>query len=204
MSTRVAALAVMLATSTGHAAPLMDPAPAQVALDAGDANLETPPGRRGMVFSASIGGGLTVGFGIADSVGRGGSASFRLGRVASPKLVIDVELDIVASLHRQALNGPAATNSDTNALIGAQYYVGPSLWLRFAGGVGVYQARDVVLGTGQPGERQLIGPAALAALGIELARWRWAVLSIEVSASAMVSHEGVLVANGLGLGIAFD
>jgi hypothetical protein len=202
VSTWAAVLAVVLATSVGHAAP--GDSPAQVVLDASDANLEAQPGRSGTVFSLAFGGGLMVGFGIPDSVGRGGAASFRLGRVASQRLVVDVELDVIAALHRQATNSDAATNSDSNVLVGAQYYVNPSLWLRFAGGVGVYQARQVVLGNGTPGERTLIGPAALAALGIELARYKWAVLGVEVSTSATVNPEGVLVANGLDLNLAFD
>jgi hypothetical protein len=205
---RAAALAVMLATSAGHAAPVTDepvaPTPSQAAIEAGDANLEAPAGRSGIVSSVSFGGGLMVGFGIPDSVGRGGQASFRIGRVASPRTVIDLELDIVASLHRQATNSAAATNTDSNLLIGAQYYVNPSLWVRGAGGLGVYDARQVVLGNGTPGERTLVGPAVLGALGIELLRFKWAVLGVEVSASAMVSHDGVLIANGLDLGLAFD
>jgi hypothetical protein len=202
------ALAVTFATSTGRAAPSPAPIPAEaaaeVAIEAGDANLEPTRARSGVVLTAAIGGGLMVGFGIEDSVGRGGSASFRIGHVATSRIVLDVELDLVASLHRQAVTSDAATNSDTNLLVGAQYYANPSLWLRFAGGVGVYSARDVVLGTGAPGERTLVGPAALAALGIELARYKWAVLGIEASVLAMVNHEGVLVANGLDLSVAFD
>lgn len=210
MSARAAALAVMLATSSGHAAPVAAPAdggvptPAEAAIAAGDANLEAPGGRSGIVFSAAFGAGLMVGFGINDSVGRGGAVSFRLGHVATPHTVVDLELDVVAALHRQAVNSAAATNSDTNLLVGAQYYANPSFWVRFAGGLGVYQARDVVLGTGLPGERTLVGPAGLVGFGIELARWRWAVLGIEVSASAMINHDGVLIANGLALGLAFD
>ena len=202
---RGAALAVMFATSAGRAAPVVNvPTPADAALEAGDANLEAPSGRSGVVFSASIGGGLMVGFGIPDSVGRGGSASFRLGHVATPRTVLDLELDITAALHRQATNSAAATNSDSNLLIGAQYYVNPSLWVRGAGGLGVYDARAVVLGNGTPGERILFGPAVLGALGIELLRFKWAVLDVEATVSAMVNHDGVLVANGLALGLAFD
>lgn len=211
MSARAAALAVTLATSSGHAAPVAAPisdggvpAPAEVAIAAGDANLEAPGGRSGIVFSAAFGAGLMVGFGIDDSVGRGGAASFRLGHVATPHTVVELELDVVAALHRQAINSAAATNSDTNLLVGAQYYANPSLWVRLAGGLGVYQARDVALGTGLPGVRTLVGPAALVGLGIELARYKWAVIGIEVSASAMINHDGVLVANGLALGLAFD
>jgi hypothetical protein len=195
----------MFATSSGHAAPSdAASAPADAVVAAEDANLEPPSGRSGVVFSASVGGGLMVGFGIADSVGRGGSASFRLGHVATSRIVLDLELDVVAALHRQATNDAAATNSDSNLLIGAQYYVNPSLWLRGAGGVGVYDARAVVLGNGLPGERILIGPAVLGALGIELLRFKWVVLGVEASVSAMVNHDGVLIANGLAFDLAFD
>jgi hypothetical protein len=193
--------AVLLAARIAHADPAV---PAQVALDAGDANLAPVADRSGLVFTAALGGGLMVGFGMNDSVGRGGSVSFRLGHVATPRTVIDFELDVTAGLHQQAQNTATATNTETNLLAGAQYYANRSLWLRFAGGLGVYQGRDVVLDNGQRGDLSLVGVAALVGLGVELARFKWAVFGIEASVSAMFNRDGVLVANGLDLGLAFD
>jgi hypothetical protein len=200
---------VLFVTSAASAAPTSGsaptaPTPAQAALDAGDANLAPIAARNGLVFTAAIGGGLMVGFGINDSVGRGGSLSLRLGHVATSRTVINFELDVTAALHRQTTNSATATNTETNLVAGVQYYANRSLWLRFAGGIGVYQAQDVVLDNGQPGDQSLVGPAALFGLGVELARFKWAVFGIEASVSAMVNRDGVLVANGFDLGLAFD
>jgi len=188
--------------ATAPAAAHTDPDPAVV--EASDANLESIEDRRGLTFAGAIGGGLTIGFGIKDSVGRGGSVSLRLGQVATRRTVITFELGVTAVLHKQAMNSSTATNTNTNLLAGAQYWVNPSLWLRFGGGLGVYQGRQVVLSTGKPGDLTLAGPAALAGVGIDLLRFKWAVLDLEVATSMMINSEGLLVASGANLGLAFD
>ncbi|HET9620434.1 MAG TPA: hypothetical protein VFP84_03630 [Kofleriaceae bacterium] len=204
MIARAGAALVLAAAGIAHAEPAPAPTPAQAALDAGDANLAPIADRSGLVFTGALGGGLMVGFGINDSVGRGGSVSFRLGHVATPRTVIDFELDVTAALHKQAENAATATNTETSLLAGAQYYAHRSLWLRFAGGLGVYQGRDVVLDNGQRGDQTLVGPAVLAGIGVEIARFKWAVFGIEASVSAMFNRDGVLVANGLDVNLAFD
>ena len=184
------------------AAPASEP-PDSAAEEAGDATLDSTANRTGMTFAVALGGSLVAGFGIEDSVGRGGAVSLRLGRVATPRTVITFELDGSAVLHKQAMGTPTETNSNIDVLAGAQYYVGPSLWLRAGAGIGVYEARGVLLDTGKPGDRTTVGPAALGALGIDVARFKWAVLDIEVGTSVMI-NSGLLFGSSLKLGLAFD
>ncbi|HEY0481029.1 MAG TPA: hypothetical protein VGD37_26120 [Kofleriaceae bacterium] len=188
-------------------APAGDPDPAVE--EASDANLESTANRSGLTFSGSLGGGLIVGVGINNAAGRGGSTSLRLGHVATPHTVITFEADVTLALH-QPKDQPVQANSDVNLLAGAQYYVNPSLWLRFAGGLGVYVIRGILkapIGTQTMpayGDDTLIGPAVLAGIGVDLARFKWAVLGIEGATSAMINGDGVLMTSSLNLGLSFD
>jgi hypothetical protein len=182
-----------------------DEAPDPAVQDAADANLESTENRRGLTFAGSIGGGLILGFGIKDSVGRGGSVSLRLGHVATRRTVIVFELGVTAALHKPpGMMSSTETNTDTNLLAGALHYVNPSLWLRFGGGLGVYQGRQVALPDGGIGNVTLVGPAVLGGAGVDLLRLKFAVVGIEVRTSAMVNRDGVLVASALNLGLSFD
>jgi hypothetical protein len=212
MKSSLAAAWLVAAASVAHAEalpPARPAAPDPAVVEAADANLESTANRRGLTFAVALGGGLMVGVGIKDSVGRGGALSLRLGHVATPRTVITFELAITAALHRPS--GTAAQmpsgikpNSDANFLAGAQYYVNPSLWLRGAGGLGLYQGRAVAVSNVAVGDVTLVGPALLAGAGLELARFKWAVLGIEVATSAMISGDGVLITGGVGLGLSFD
>jgi hypothetical protein len=185
-------------------APADEP-PDPAVQEAADANLESTENRQGLTFSASFGGGLIVGFGINDSVGRGPSVSLRLGHVATRTTVITFELDVTTALHKPpGMDSTTQPNTNTNLLAGALHYVGPSLWLRFAGGLGVYDGRQVTLSNGQIGDTTLVGPAVLGGVGVDLARFKSAVLGLEVGTSAMINRDGLLVASGLNLGLAFD
>lgn len=189
----------------GQAAARPSAEPPDPAVDeAGDANLESTANRQGLTFSASLGAGAVIGFGIDDSVGRGGAVDLRLGHVATPHTVITFEAGVTATLHRPATSSATQTNTDVNLLAGAQYYVNQSLWLRVAGGAGIYRAPMSRLVAGKLDDVQLIGPAVLGGLGLELARFKWAVFGVEIAASAMVNGDGVLVASDLALGLSFD
>jgi hypothetical protein len=202
------AVATTLATGVARAEPARPAAaresePDPAVQDATDANLETTESRSGLTFTASLGGGLTAGFGITDSVGRGGALSLRLGHVATRHTVITFELTGTASLHKAATMSSTKANTDVNLLAGAQYYVNRSLWLRAAGGVGVYTRRDV-RDVGGNRDITLVGPTALGGLGFELLRFKLAVLGFEFNASAMISSDGLLIASVAGLDLAFD
>ncbi|HEY6174833.1 MAG TPA: hypothetical protein VIX73_10330 [Kofleriaceae bacterium] len=184
------------------AAPASEP-PDAAADEAGDANLESTANRRGMTFAAALGAGVTAGFGIEDSVGRGGALAFRIGHVATPHTVITLEFDVSGALHRPTKD-TTAVNTNGALLAGAQYYVSPSLSLRLGIGGGAYTAHGIlVAGSTMLKDRTTIGPAVLGGIGVDLARVKWAVFGIEATTTAMING-GVLLGSSLKLGVAFD
>lgn len=200
---RAIACAVLLASAPAYADDDQgDPAVAQAA----DANLESTANRRGMTVAVAFGGGQIAGFGIDDSVGRGGSFSLRIGHVATPNTIVGLELAVSGVLHRATETSDAQPNTNTSILIGAQRYINPSLWLRFGLGAAVYDARDVSI-KDMPGvytNRTTWGPSALVGLGLEFWRYRWMVFDVEGAAVVTATAGGVLVATTAGLGISFD
>jgi hypothetical protein len=189
------------ATRAVPAPPAEDPDPAVEY--AASANLESTENRQGPTFAGSLGAGLLVGLGIEGPTGRGGSFDLRLGHVATPRTVITFELGGTIVLHGMK-DAATYTNTAINALAGAQYYVSESVWLRFAGGLGVYQASHVQGSDPNVSiDLRQIGPAVLGGIGVDVARFKWAVLGVEIGTSVMV-HSGALVASDLRLGVAFD
>jgi hypothetical protein len=182
-----------------------DPDPA--ALAAADANLESTARRSGMTFAVALGGGITFGLGVKDAVGRGGGGSFRLGRVATPNTIIQLELAVHALPHRPGKLSPTdptpaiSTNETADLLIGAQHYVNPSLWVRAGIGYGAYEGHDVPM-RGQ--NVSLHGLATVVGGGVDLVRWRHVVLDMEIFSVAMINRQGVLSSSALLLGVAFD
>jgi hypothetical protein len=174
-------------------------APDPAVESAADANLESTAIRRGFTLAASLGAGLLVGLGIEGPTGRGASLDVRLGHVATPRTVITFELGTTLTLHGKE-GMPVYTTTDTNLLAGAQYYVSESLWLRFAGGLGVYQASHV---QGSNENIHEVGPAVLGGIGIDIARFKRAVFGVEIGTSVMV-HSGALVASDLRLGVQYN
>jgi len=211
MITRAACVALSAVATLAHAdttkpvTPPADDAPDPAVADASEANLESTENRRGLTFAGSLGGGLILGFGIKDSVGRGPAISLRLGHVATRRTVITFEAGVTAALHKPAgMDSSLQTNTNTNLLAGALYYVNPSLWVRFSGGLGVYRGNQVALSSGAIGNVVLVGPAVLGGVGVDIARFKAAVLGLEVGTSAMINRDGVLLASGLNLGLSFD
>jgi hypothetical protein len=195
------------APGTTRAVPAAE-APDSAVEDAADANLESTANRQGFTFAGALGGGLMVGLGIEGSTGRGASFDLRLGHVATRRTVITFEFGATIVLHESArMNGVESatfTNTDINALAGAQYYVSDSLWLRFAGGVGRYRASHVQRSDMNVFvDVQQTGPAVLGGIGVDFARFRWAVLDLEFETSAMV-RSGVVVASDLRLGLTIE
>jgi hypothetical protein len=189
--------------TTAAVVPASGPPDSAVA-EAADANLESIEARRGLTFDVAVGGGLLFGIGIKDSVGRGPGVSLRLGHVATRRTVITFEISTTAALHKSATMSDTEADASANLLAGARTYVNPSLWLRVAGGVGVFEGRKLLRDDGTLEGIRLVGPALLGGVGIDVARFKWAVLSVEVATSAMINREGVLVASGLHVGLSFD
>ena len=181
--------------------------PDSAAEDAADANLESTASRQGMTFSAAAGAGFIAGFGIDDSVGRGGAVAFRIGRVATPRTVITLELDIAVVLHKRAETSPVDANSNVDLFAGAQYFVSRALSLRLGAGIGGYTARGILAPTMNNStatkDNSTVGPALLGGVGVELARFKWAVIGLEASTTAMING-GVLLGSSLKLGLSFD
>jgi hypothetical protein len=200
---RAGASPAAVAAATPAAA--RDAAPDPAVQEAGDANLETTEHRQGMTFAIALGGGFMAGFGIDNSVGRGGHLSVRLGHVASRRTVVTLELGGTGVLHSSGTADGTYTNGDTELLIGAQYYVNPSLWLRFAGGPGVYVGHRFDPPSGMANQRfTRIGGAVLAGLGFDIARYKSAVLGFELGPTLMVNGDGVVLTGAGALGLAFD
>jgi hypothetical protein len=196
-------LVVMALAGVAHAQP-GQAAPDPAVEDASEANLESTANRQGLTFTGALGGGLIVGFGIKDSVGRGGSLSLRLGHVATRRTVLTFELGVTASLHKAATTSDTKPNTNTNIAAGAQHYLNPSLWLRLAGGVGAYQRRDVMLPGGVIGNRSLVGPVVVGGFGVDVLRFKATVVGFEIATSMMASGDGVLMASGLDVALSFD
>ncbi|MDB4953640.1 MAG: hypothetical protein JWO36_1209 [Myxococcales bacterium] len=192
---KLAAVLVVVLIGAAHADP--PPKPDPLAEDqAREANLESIAPREGVTFSGAIGGSLFLGSG---AVGKGGAISLRLGHVATPNVVLTFELAGGAFLHSVG-GGKTLQDGDGNLLAGAQYYANPSLWIRGAGGFGIYTKNEEVTPNMSKATTRW-GPAAAFGAGIDLVRKRFWVLGIEVFTVAKVHRDGVLAITGLCLGL---
>jgi hypothetical protein len=161
-----------------------------------EANLESNAPRHGTTFSISVGAGLTMG----DGVGRGPSASFRVGHVATPLTVLTFELTGGSLLHQDKASTQIHHNDDFSLMAGALHYVNASLWLRGAGGLTVYTTDNTPpeLHPAHPGIGGLVG------LGIDFVRWHYLVLGLESFGQlSVVSTKGLVFNSGLCLGLSY-
>jgi hypothetical protein len=219
---RLAGLLVLAPAIARADAPADPPPPDPSAVEAGDANLETVSRRKGRNFTAAVGGGRTIGFGIDDAVGTGGSVSLRLAQVASASTLITVEFGGIVLVHQVKKFDPSTcashldqiTNQDTNIAVGAQYYVNRSLWIRGATGIGIYHGNDIApsktmqiscpdgsMPTVPVSFRQLklAGPVGIAGVGLELAQFKRWSLGLEIMSIGMLNRDGVLSSTGIML-----
>ncbi len=176
MIARAVALLAMTASATAFAdEPDSRSGGASVSMRA---NLVSNAPRSGLTLSLSLGGGLVLGGNagnIGDTgVGRGPSASFRIGHVATRDTVITFELTGGSRLHESNVSGsPLYHDDDYNLMAGALLYVAPSLWVRGAGGLSVITFDD------STGSKPHAGISGLFGLGLDFVRWRQLVLGIE-------------------------
>ncbi len=154
--------------------------------DTENVNLESTARHQGLNLTFAIGGGLTVGFGIDNAVGRGGSGSLRVAEAASSRIAFTFELATLQLPHQIKAMGdsPIKLDHDTNLLGGVQFYANRTLWLRLAGGIGVYQQADV--------DSALRGPVAAVGGGFDLVRTRRLAVGLEFMTTAMINRDGML------------
>src|SRR5207237_10537610 len=113
-----------------------------------------------------------IGVGIDDGTGRGGARTLRVGRVATRRTLITLELSSSALFHGASM-GKTAQNNLTSLAVGAQYYARSRLWIRLATGYAVYQGHDVLVegGSGTRQDLTLHGVASTLGIGVEVAKW---------------------------------
>ncbi len=191
---RVVVLLALAVPAIAHA----DPDPAAVRL--GDANLE-PEHAHDVIATLALGGGLTVGFGVSDAVGRGGAGSLRLARRMTPSALLTLEITNATSLHKPAAESAVYADTATGLLVGGQYYVGPSFWLRVSTGLAVYNQQHHMTTDGVHADRNLTGLGTLGGGGIELARFHHVSIGFELFVLNQISRDGVVTATGLNLDV---
>ena len=189
-----------------EAKPEAEPPPDPAAVRAGEANLESNAPRQGLVFTFAFGGGVTLGFGVNDSTGTGGSAVIRLAHVATPRSLVTLEIAGSGLLHQVKAGSETSTyvNQVSNFLVGFQGYANPALWFRLAGGLGRYHGEQVLLNAMKRGDINLAGPALSAGAGVDFVRLKRVRIGFEIMGTGMINREGVLASGGFMLGISID
>lgn len=161
-----------------------------------EANLESNAPREGLTLSAAAGGSFALGFGIDDSVGRGGALSLRVGHVMTPSSILLFELEGASQFHKTSMTN-VVHNDDVHLLVGAQYYTNTSFWIRGGAGYGNYtlvQAAET---------RHLAGAAAVFGLGLDLLRRHYFVLGLEAFVTGTVNRDGMITSSALCLGASY-
>lgn len=217
---RAALLATALLASAAHAdAPAKpvvaaapqppkqgsEPKPDPTAVEAGEgANLESMGQRTGMVTTLSlVGGGVSLGINMRGATGQGQAAILRVAHAATPRTMVGLEL--VYNSQLQLGGGSFFSVHSFNALVGAQYYLNPAVWVRGAAGAGVLVAEDIVeddLVTREGFAR--LGPTLSGGAGADIFRGKRFRLGAEYCATAWYYDGGVLLSNALLLNIGFD
>jgi len=167
--------------------------------DVSEANLITKAPRSGTTVSAAFGPSFGVGFGIDGSVGTGGALSVRLGHVMTENSLLQLEIVGASQLHQLGMSGPTLHNDDLHALVGAQYYLQPSLWIRGAAGYGSYH-EDF---GGDKGDRTLRGVAGLFGFGLDLFRIKHIVIGFEYFTAGTITKDGLMTSSAVCFGVSY-
>jgi hypothetical protein len=171
--------------------------PDPIVNSAGAHGLESTSRHKGLNFTAAVGGSFTVGIDIAGSIGRGPSGSFRLAHAASEKFAFTAEL-ITTTLIRQirGTDGSKETETDqgNGLLIGMQFYVNRSLWLRIAGGISGMKFAD----------KDLVGPTGAAGGGFDIVRFRRAAIGVEMMSVGQINRDGLLTTTAFMLDLSIE
>lgn len=162
---------------------------------AGEANLESQAPREGTVFAGSLGGGVMVSSGSVHEIP---VLDLRLGQVMTPDTVLTFEITGGTYQHKAATQGATLIDGTGTVLVGAQDYVGPSLWIRGAGGLNIHTVQDAMTTTATT---RLAG--AFGA-GVDLVRRHFLVLGLEVlGIGAIDAHDGLLVTGNFSVGLSY-
>ncbi|MBA2539475.1 MAG: hypothetical protein H0V17_07570 [Deltaproteobacteria bacterium] len=178
--------------------PPPPPSPADPIVDhAASHGLESTSRHQGFNFTAALGGGLTVGIDISGSVGRGPAGSFRFAHTASEQLAFTAEL-ISVTLIRQikGTDGSNRTETDQGSglLLGTQFYVNRSLWLRLAAGISSMKFDD----------NTLVGPTGLAGGGVDILRFRRVAIGVEMMSIGQINRDGLLTTTAFMLDVSIE
>lgn len=189
------AVALLVVGGVATASPAPDE---NTDIAASEANLESAAPRSGLVLSVALGAGVLAGGDIG--TGTGGAVSLRIGHVATHRTVITFELAGSGALHKRGTDGATVTDSNTGLFAGALRYASRSTWVRVAGGPVVFNAN--VGGGDEQFARGGVG--GLAGAGLDLVRWGYLVLGVEVFGMvSAVRTEGFKLNTGLCLGLSY-
>lgn len=183
-----------------------DSAPDPEAVSAGEANLESLAKRRGFTYGAALGPSVTIG--KSTGTGTGATLSFRLGQVATPRTVISFQLNGSGQLRRvvtgeDVMGKPISelrTNSVVSFLAGAQYWFGPSIWIRMNGGFAVttcQKCKDNM-------DTRRAGLSGGGGLGVDIVRARGLVLGLEAYNISQISKDGLQTTLISSVSLMFD
>lgn len=194
------------AVADGDEPPSTDPD--DEATRAGDANLESLAKRRGFLFGASLGPSVTISKSLG--TGTGGTLALRLGQVATPRTVIAFELNAGAQVRRVGIGldamGKAITELRTNSvasfLAGAQFWFGPSIWIRINGGFGVTTCQKC--SSDGTTDTRRAGLAGGGGLGVDIVRFKGLVLGVETYNVSQITKDGWQVSFISALSLTLD
>lgn len=198
----VAAVAPAVAEQRPQRPPIPAPPPSTpdgaAQAQAEEANVEAPHDRAGFRIGAAIGPAMQLGFGVDESSGTGPGVSVRIGTAASPRFAWLLELAYTAYL---AKNDAFQTTTNTSglAVLGGQYHLRDSFWLRAGAGLAVFSRRT----ESGPRNRDFVGVGTVVGGGFDLLRRGGFALSIEVCGTSAIYPDGVILGGFGGLGAMF-
>jgi hypothetical protein len=180
---------VIVAALAGAAQADEDHADSLAQGKAEESNLEANGPRQGVTFTAAFGPGLFIANHAQSNILAG---TFRLGHVATPNTILTFELTGGTLTH--SLANETLIDTSGSALIGAQYYVAPSVWLRGSVGATVHTVDNGPMGT-----HVATGPAVAGGAGIDIVRKHLWVYGIEIFTIASYNRDGAIFTGGLCL-----
>jgi hypothetical protein len=162
-----------------------------------EANFESRASRQGFVIAVSAGPGFQASPGIDEATGLGGVVSVRLGRVATPRTV--VMLEVATTVYKSDAGSEEEMLHQSTILgVSAQTYLQPSFWVRGGAGVAGFSRRESTLGRRLDSD---LGVGALLGVGVEIVRRHSLALSLETFASAAYYGQGSVLSGAIALGL---